>query len=553
MRKAWPVHTLRRRWRNRRRPDRSEVNDLAEKRKLRLIRRAVLLAVALLITAIIAVPISGVALAQSPDDISLVNKDRQMVERKKEGDFVARPVFSRQVSELYYSVRHPDTGEWITNTYRVQGSGKKLSEGWEYTFEYPALDQQPDLDPEQAFLLVLGVPRQGGGERHVFHALIPVHQPKGLWDKVLGALKPDRWARAAAGWLVEGAHGTLCGVVQGIIGAGIAECDGEARGLMGDILTGTPPNLTYEHPFIRKAWTAVWAVTSGALVVILGWMGLSFIVQEHLGRHQSGWREMVPRLVLGLTAAASSLWWCALVIDVAHAVSQFIAASLEVTPGDLLRAPLDPLLVAVQAANTGLAVFIALLYIVFGFFVLYLLVQMVLRLALIDILLCLAPIGLGLWILPHTAGWGRHWLRLFMTTVFQQAVQLIAVALAFAFLDQFADITGGEAAQDLVWMLLMAIAFMYLAGRIPAMLGNHGTFDAWLHTLYFGMSLPGSMVRSGRALGLIAGGAAGGPAGVAAAAAATGAASNAAGAVNSAASNATPAAQNSPTPRSQGP
>ena len=326
---------------------------------------------------------------------------------------------------------------------------------------------------------------------------------------------------------------------------------------MGDILTGTPPDLTYGHEFVVQAWMAVWAVTSGALVVILGWMGLCFIVQEHLGHHQSGWREMVPRLVLGLTAAASSLWWCALVIDVAHAVSQFIAAELEVTPGDLLRAPLDPLLTAVQAANTGLAVFIALLYLVFGFFVLYLLVQMILRLALIDILLCLAPIALGLWILPHTAGWGKHWLRLFMTAVFQQAIQLIAVALAFAFLEEFADIGGGEAAQDLVWMLLMAIAFMYLAGRIPSMLGHHGTFDAWLHTLYFGMSLPGSMVRSGRALGLLTGGAAGGPAGVAAATAATGAASaatsTAANAVNSAAQNATSPAQSGPTPRSQGP
>ena len=261
--------------------------------------------------------------------------------------------------------------------------------------------------------------------------------------------------------------------------------------------------------------------------------------------------------MLGLTAAACSLWWCALGIDVAHAVSQFIAAELNVTPGDLLRAPLDPLLTAVEAANTGLAVFIALLYLVFGFFVLYLLVQMILRLALIDILLCLAPIALGLWILPHTAGWGKHWLRLFMTAVFQQAVQLIAVALAFAFLEEFAGITGGEAAQDLVWMLLMAIAFIYLAGRIPSMLGHHGTFDAWLHTLYFGMSLPGGMVRSGRALGLLAGGAAGGPAGVAAAIAATGAASaatsTAAGAVNSAAQNATSPAQSGPTPRSQGP
>ena len=326
---------------------------------------------------------------------------------------------------------------------------------------------------------------------------------------------------------------------------------------MSDILTGTPPDLTYLHPFIQQAWMVVWAITSGALAVILGWMGLSFIVQEHLGRHQSGWREMVPRLVLGLTAAASSLWWCALVIDVAHAVSQFIAVSLDVTPGALLRAPLEPLLTAVETANTGLAVFIALLYLVFGFFVLYLLVQMILRLALIDILLCLAPIALGLWILPHTAGWGRHWLRLFMTTVFQQAIQLIAVALAFAFLEDFAAIAAFEPSEDLVWKLLMAIAFMYLAGRVPSMLGNHGTFDAWLHTLYFGMSLPGSMMRSARSIGLIAGGAAGGPAGVAAASAATGAAraaaTTAAGAVNSAAQSSTAPAQSGPTPRSQGP
>ena len=165
-------------------------------------RRLTVLAAALLLAALTAIPTSGAALAQSPppdtDSIILVNRDRQMVERKKEGDFVARPVFSRQTGVLYYSIRHPDTGDWITNTYRVRGDGKQLSEGWEYTFEYPALDEQPELHPEQPFLLVLAVPRIGGGDHHVFHALIPVHQPKGLWDRVLGALDPDRWARAAA-------------------------------------------------------------------------------------------------------------------------------------------------------------------------------------------------------------------------------------------------------------------------------------------------------------------------------------------------------------------
>ena len=191
-------------------------------------RRLILLAGALLLTALVAIPASGVALAQSPppdgDPVTLVNRDRQMVERKKEGEFVARPVFSRPTDVLYYSIRHPDTGAWITNTYRVQGGGKQLYEGWEYTFEYPALDEQSDLHPEQAYLLVLAVPRIGGGDHHVFHALIPVHQPKGLWDRVLGALDPDRWARAAAKWVIQGVHGTLCGVVEGVTQTELAEC-----------------------------------------------------------------------------------------------------------------------------------------------------------------------------------------------------------------------------------------------------------------------------------------------------------------------------------------
>ena len=90
----------------------------------------------------------------------------------------------------------------------------------------------------------------------------------------------------------------------------------------------------------------------------------------------------------------------------------------------------------------------------------------------------------------------------------------------------------------------MSLAFVYLATRVPSMLGNHGTFDAWLHTLYFGMSLPGAMLRSGRALAML-----GGPAGAAAAAATT-AATTAANTANSAAQTATPSAQPGPAPRS---
>ena len=310
---------------------------------------------------------------------------------------------------------------------------------------------------------------------------------------------------------------------------------------MGDIITGTPANLTYDHELVRQAWIIVWAIASGALVVVLGWMGLTLIVAEHLGRPQAGWREMVPRLVLGLVAAATSLWWCSLVIDVADAVSGFIAASLEITPGDLLRSSIGTLITAVTAGSVGMALLLSFLYLLYGFYVLYVLVQMLVRLALIDVLLALAPVALGLWILPHTAGWGKHWLRLFMTTVFQQAVQLIA--LAFGFLADFADIAPFEPVRDLVWKLLMSLAFVYLTTRIPSLMGNPGTFDAWLHTMYFGMSLPGSIVRSARSIGSVVGGVTGGGpggAGLGAVAAGTGIAAGATAALRSMADVSTP-------------
>ena len=310
---------------------------------------------------------------------------------------------------------------------------------------------------------------------------------------------------------------------------------------MSDVITGTPADLTYGHDLVRQAWTAVWAVTSAALVAILGWMGLSLVVSEHLGGRQSGWREMIPRLVLGLVASATSLWWCALVIDVADAVSGYVAHALGLSPGDLLRSTLHTLSTAVEAGSVGMALLVATLYLVYGFFALYVIVQMVLRVALIDVLLALAPIALGLWILPHTAGWGRHWLRLFMTTVFQQAIQLIALALGFGFLNEVAAIADFEPVQDLIWKLLLSLAFVYLATKVPSMLGHAGTFDAWLSTLYFGMNLPVSLARSAKAIGMIAGGAAGGPPGVAAAAvAASVGLSSAASGLGSAASTATP-------------
>ena len=194
------------------------------RRTLGRARRLIPLAAALLLAALVAIPASNVALAQAPpDQIVLVNADRDFVERKKKGEFVARPVFDREIASLFYAVRDADTGDWISAMYRVKGGEKKRSDGWEYSFEYPALDEQPELDPDRAYLLVM-LAEAEDGRRGDFYAVVPVHEPGRIWDKILSALNPARWARAFAGWVIEGVHGTLCGVVERASGEDADNC-----------------------------------------------------------------------------------------------------------------------------------------------------------------------------------------------------------------------------------------------------------------------------------------------------------------------------------------
>ena len=187
--------------------------------------RLLSLAAALLLAALSAIPADNIALAQAPpgDAIVLVNADRDFVERKKGGEFVARPVFDREIASLFYAVRDADTGDWISAMYRVRGGEKKRSDGWEYSWEYPALDEQPELDPDRAYLLVM-LAEAEDGMRDGFYAVVPVHEPGRIWDKILSALNPARWARAFAGWVIEGVHGTLCGVVERASGEDADNC-----------------------------------------------------------------------------------------------------------------------------------------------------------------------------------------------------------------------------------------------------------------------------------------------------------------------------------------
>ena len=195
---------------------------ISRRRRLTLLV-AVLLPAALLLAAAMVIP-AALVIAQDPptDEVVFVNASEEPVERKGDGRFIARPVFSKQVAPLYYGVRDPDTGDFLTTMFRVQGGEKERQDGWEYSFEYPFEDGQVELDKERPYLLVILAIKNG--ETYRFYAAIPEHRPGGIWNKILSALDPKEWGRAIAGWVIEGTHGTLCGVVEQATGDDADRC-----------------------------------------------------------------------------------------------------------------------------------------------------------------------------------------------------------------------------------------------------------------------------------------------------------------------------------------
>ena len=197
-------------------------------------RRLLPLAAALLLAALLAIPASNIALALAPpgNEIVLVNTAREFVERKGGGEFVARPVFDREIANLFYAVRDADGGDWISAMYRVKGGEKKRSDGWEYSWEYPDLDEHPELDRDRAYLLVMLAKAEDGrivnvsvvvatavngeGKREIIGMDVGTSEDGAFWLAFLRSLS----ARGLSGveLVVSDAHQGLRGAIAAVFG-----------------------------------------------------------------------------------------------------------------------------------------------------------------------------------------------------------------------------------------------------------------------------------------------------------------------------------------------
>ena len=217
----------------------------------------------------------------------------------------------------------------------------------------------------------------------------------------------------------------------------------------GGFVTSTPPAVTYAAPAVQSLWNTVRLAADASLGLIVAYAGALIALGKARRSPYDEALALVPRVGLALALANASLWLGQQAIALNNALCAAVGAGL---PSFAPAAMASPTL-ADTLARLG--------YLVAG---LLLVLQMLMRLGLVDVLLVLAPAGIVLYLLPGTRGWGEKWSALFVAAVFTQAIQVVALRLGTALLAGSPDGLLG---------FVTGIAVLVLVLRIPAMVGGY--------------------------------------------------------------------------------
>ena len=258
-----------------------------------------------------------------------------------------------------------------------------------------------------------------------------------------------KWLRDTADSIVTGLLSGLAQAVGGFLNWFIGQFNFVSR---------TPEDLSYRNPTVLRFTAATRAIAFGLLAVVVLVSGFNVLFRPALGSTYHGAMELLPRLALGGILIFSSSWWCQLAIDTNNALCGLVGTQ---ALQDLLR--------LTQLNDPGVVV---ALLIYLAMFVL-LILQQLMRLALVDVLLVLAPLAALCWILPQTYGWARLWGSLFVGTVFAQFVQVLALTLGVGlFSADTLQATGPGAA---LLQPLLGIGVLWLVWKIPGLMrGDSG-------------------------------------------------------------------------------
>jgi hypothetical protein len=221
-----------------------------------------------------------------------------------------------------------------------------------------------------------------------------------------------RWTDAAS-W----ANTVFAQVLVTALGQVAAAGRGVVDGVLGspaNFLTRTPPDLSYANGAVRTAWGDLRVVADAALVLVAVWGGFTIMARDKLQAPFHEALAVVPRLIVGVVLIHTSILLGQLAIDLGNGLCGVLGRPSLPGWG--------------QAGTPSQALAEVLAGAVYTIAALVLVLQMLLRLALLDVLLVVSPLALACWVLPQTSGWFRRWAEIFVGAVVTQVLQVAGLA-----------------------------------------------------------------------------------------------------------------------------
>lgn len=258
----------------------------------------------------------------------------------------------------------------------------------------------------------------------------------------------------------------LLAAAENMVNGWLNDIDGGLNLL--NIWSYTAPGLTYGNPTVIHYWTVMMVIAGALLMLVLAGLSVEILLCARLGQTYSGALERFWRLLLVVAWIAASRVVIGQAIDLSNDALAVLDAAQQ-----------QPLFnLSAQGHLVHAVLLEGLLWIVDGVMEILLLLFMLMRLALLDVLIVLAPLGLLCYGWPRLQGWAQLWSRLFGATLLTQFLQIAALRLGedlvtsgVSVVDPTHTVSGDM--QTLVQFLL-GIAVFVVVLRIPRMLNNHG-------------------------------------------------------------------------------
>lgn len=224
-------------------------------------------------------------------------------------------------------------------------------------------------------------------------------------------------------------QGQANGLFDGFLAHGFENAtDGIRQGLQrlvadANLVTNTAADWTYQQSTVVSLQHAVQSASNAALGVVIFWLGLNVLFRPQLGGSHTEIHEVIPRVVLGAGLANSAAHWTALAIDLNNSICTQLLVVNSGSLGDLLA----------DVPIFDHSWLLAFLLVAFLLVWLWLFFKMAGRMAMLMVLLVLAPAAQMCWILPQTRGLADRWHSKFWSTLYAQVVVTVALKLAWGF------------------------------------------------------------------------------------------------------------------------